>query len=161
MLFPFRVIFGRMDLKRPLEIFIAEDCEADVRWLEDVLAGLQIPYNLWIARDGEEAFGLFCKRFHHASAPDPDIAFLDLNMPRRSGIEVLEQIEAVDKTPICILTTSPFEKDAIIKRFQIAGPRYIVKPLDDQKLLEALDCFESLRGVVAAARRRLAAGSNG
>ena len=146
--------------ERPLEIFLAEDNPADIRWFEYVLAALRIPYSLSIARDGEAAVDFLCKRSQNASAPHPDIAFIDLNMPRLSGIEVLQELEGDGIIPVSVLTSSPIEQDIVVERFKLDRRRYIVKPIDEQKLLEALDSFDHLRDFAAAARERLSAGFN-
>lgn len=71
-----------MEAPRYLEIFIADDSYAHIRLFQLILNELGIRYRLSTAADGEKAVDFFLKRGDYAAAPDPDIVFLDLYMPR-------------------------------------------------------------------------------
>lgn len=111
-----------MEPTRYLEIFIADDSYAHIRLLQFTLNDLGIRHRLSTAADGEKAVDFFLKRGDYAAAPDADIAFLDLYMPRLNGIEVLQAITDGKVWPVCVLTTSELEKQIVVERFKLDAP---------------------------------------
>lgn len=105
-----------------------------------------------LAKDGEEAVEFILKRGAYSRSIDPDIIFLDLNLPKLTGVEVLEAIQTEKQHPVCIVSGSSSEQPFIQRRFDLDARRYILKPATRQQLLEALGCFPHLRSIVGAAR---------
>lgn len=136
----------------PLEVFVAEDNYADVRWLQLILVEAQIHHTLSIAYDGEQALNFLQKTGGFICAPDPDLVFIDLNMPKLTGVQILEALDSINGLPICVLTSSPLEREIVLQRFQMDERRYILKPIDRAKLLDALDSFEHLERTATEVR---------
>ena len=82
----------------------------------------------------------------YKNAPVPSLVFLDLNMPKKDGREVLEEIksdELLRQIPIVILTTSKDEED-IAKAYKAHANCYVTKPVDIvqfSKVVSAIDNF--------------------
>jgi two-component system response regulator len=132
---------------RPLEIFVAEDNRADLRYLQIVLDDVGVSYNLHVAEDGEEAVDFFRRQGRFAAAPTPDIAFLDLNLPRLDGVQILASVP--QGLPLCILTGSPEEEAMVVHHFNLDVRCYIVKPVDGKKVLDALGSYDNLKDYAA------------
>ena len=110
-------------------IVIVEDNPADVLLLRAALKIHEVNSVLYVARDGEEAIHVL-EDVDKTEIPCPDLIVLDLNLPRRSGFEVLERVRASEKCgkkPVVILSSS----EAAIDRAQAArlgASCYIRKP---------------------------------
>jgi two-component system, chemotaxis family, response regulator Rcp1 len=117
---------------RPIEILLVEDNPGDVRLTREVLRDGKISNHMSVASDGEEAMDLLYRKGQYAGAARPDVILLDLNLPRKDGREVLDEIKQspeLRSIPIVILTTSAAEAD-IIKTYNLHANCYIVKPVD-------------------------------
>src|ERR1051325_2844097 len=104
-----------------IEILLVEDNPGDIRLTKEALKESKILSNLHVAIDGVEAIDFLRKRGRFANSPTPDLVLLDLNLPRKSGIEVLEEIKSNGQLkiiPIIVLTTSQSEKD-ILKSYEL------------------------------------------
>ena len=127
----------------PIEILLVEDSPGDIRLTREALRDAKVRNN---AVDGIEAMRFLNHDGSHAEAPRPDLILLDLNLPRMSGREVLEQIKlntTLKSIPVVILTTSAAEED-IIRSYQLHANCYITKPVDlDQfmKVVKTIDNF--------------------
>ncbi len=135
-------------MDRPVEILLAEDNQADAKWLRLILSEVGIQYRLSHVTDGEQALNFLLKQPPFADAPDPDLVLLDLNLPRYTGLEVLDKLNDGVRRPICITTGSPLERDTVLKQFKMFAPCYIIKPIDARKLIEAFHCFDHLKELV-------------
>ncbi len=135
-----------LEAPTPIEILLVEDSPGDVRLTREALRDAKVRNNLHIALDGIEAMKFLGRDGIHADAPRPDLILLDLNLPRMSGREVLEQIKQdaeLKAIPVVILTTSAAEED-IIRSYQLHANCYITKPVDlDQfiKVVKSIDNF--------------------
>lgn len=77
------------------------------------------------------------------SAPRPDLIFLDLNLPRKSGREVLAELKADEQLrtiPICVLTTSSQERD-IAEAYALDANCYLTKPLDVEDFISQIQAI--------------------
>ncbi len=98
---------------RPV-ILLVEDNAADLRLAREVLKETELPHDLLVARDGEEAMQILRKEGSHQGAARPDLVLLDLNLPRKHGSEVLVEIKtdpSLKTIPVLILSTSKAERD--------------------------------------------------
>jgi two-component system response regulator len=80
----------------------------------------------------------------HTQAPRPDLILLDLNLPRKDGREVLEEVkndESLKHIPIVILTTSQAEAD-ILRSYRLRANAYVSKPVDLDQFLRAIHSIE-------------------
>lgn len=118
-------------LNRDCEILLVEDNEGDIVLTQEIIADLEIPVNLSVARSGEEALEFLSNAGPEKTTPLPDLILLDLNMPRVSGIEILQTIKNAADTatiPVIILTTS-YAKSDISACYKLHANSYIIKPV--------------------------------
>jgi CheY-like chemotaxis protein len=110
-------------------LLVVEDNPADVDLLRRALVGAQVDFELSVVDDGADALALLQPG---AGAPAPDLAIVDLNLPKHSGLEVIERMRAhptFRDVPVVILTSSSAPQDrSSLDAFRIK--KYIVKPAD-------------------------------
>jgi CheY-like chemotaxis protein len=124
-----------------MSILLVEDNPADVRLIREALSHAEASYSLSVADDGEKAMEFLRNR-----APEslPDLVLLDLNLPRKSGAEVLIEIKGdrkLRKIPVVILTSSRSEND-VNTAYDCGANSYLRKPTD-------LDHLYSLTSILA------------
>jgi two-component system, chemotaxis family, response regulator Rcp1 len=122
---------------RPMEILLIEDSLLDAQVTIHALRDGQIKHRLTLVRDGDEALEFLGRQGHFSRAPRPDIILLDLNLPKRGGLEILEEIKSdfqLRTIPVVVLTASDDEGDKLrCEQFQIDS--FIHKPVNLQKFL--------------------------
>ena len=80
-----------------LEIMLAEDNPADALLVSEALELYQLAAVLHVLNDGEKAFEFIQNAERDELAPCPALALLDLNLPRKNGIEILQRIRQSPK----------------------------------------------------------------
>ena len=129
-----------------IEVLLVDDDPADVELACESLRESKVALNLSIANNGEEALNFLFKKDAYTTAPTPDIILLDLNMPKKSGKEVLKEIkkdEHLKKIPVVVLTTSDAHED-IHKSYDLGANCYVKKPVglaEFEKVVRALENF--------------------
>jgi len=116
----------------PVHILLAEDNPADVRLIREVLHDSKILNELHPVPDGIEAMAFLRREGKYASAPRPSLVFLDLNMPRMDGREVLRSVKTdpdLRRIPVVIMTSSQAEED-IVRSYDQHANCYVRKPID-------------------------------
>src|SRR5690349_20340134 len=101
---------------KPIEILLVEDNPGDARLTREALTHSKVRNRLHHARDGEEAMAFLRREGKFADAPAPDLVLLDLNLPRRDGREVLEDIKGdaqLMHIPVVVLTSSQADEDIL------------------------------------------------
>jgi two-component system, chemotaxis family, response regulator Rcp1 len=124
----------------PIEILLVEDNPADVRLTREALKEEKLTNNLSVVTDGVEAIAFLRREKPYAGAPRPDLVLLDLNLPRKDGREVLEEIKAdpeLKVIPVVVLTSSKAEED-IVRSYRLHANCYISKPVDLGQFLEVV-----------------------
>jgi CheY-like chemotaxis protein len=122
------------------EILLVEDSPTDTLLTREALEFSKVCNNLHVVPDGVEAMAFLRNQGQYVDAPRPDLILLDLNLPRKDGREVLEEIKSDDvlKTiPVVILTTSQDEAD-VLRAYGLHANCYIVKPVDFTKFAEVI-----------------------
>ena len=122
------------------EIMIIDDEPADVELTRLALQTGRFDCNITVAINGEDALEKLRKHAPHSNLPTPDLIFLDLNMPRKNGKEVLVEMKAdpiLSKIPVVVLTTSDVERD-VVASYQLGAAGYVTKPIDDESLFKAI-----------------------
>lgn len=120
------------DIYKPVEILLVEDNLADVRLTQETLKEEKLRNKLSVVSDGVEALAYLRREGRYADAVQPDLILLDLNLPRKDGREVLEEIKNdpdLQAIPVVVLTTSEAEKDILVS-YHLHANCYIIKPLD-------------------------------
>ncbi len=136
----------RMESSRtePVEILLVEDNVRDARLAVETLKDSKIHNNLYHVKDGVEAIDFLRQRGEYAGVPVPDLILLDLNLPRKDGREVLEEIKEDDElklVPVVVLTTSEAERD-LVRSYDLHANAYVVKPLDLDRFIEVVQAIE-------------------
>lgn len=117
---------------KPIEILLVEDSPSDADLAMEALSNGKILNNLHFVEDGVEAIKFLRKKAPYKEVPRPDLILLDLNLPKKSGVEVLKEIKSdqnLKLIPVLILTTSAAQED-IIKSYSLHANCYITKPVD-------------------------------
>ncbi len=130
---------------RPVEILLVEDNPADIRLTIEGLKEAKIRNNLQTAMSGEQALDVLYRRGDHATAPRPDVIFLDLNMPGMNGLEVLRRVKsdgALKTIPVVMLTSSEAESD-IISSYEEHANCYVSKPVAFEAFTKVVRSIES------------------
>lgn len=89
---------------------------------------------VFLASDGQEAYELFMEH-------KPDLVITDIKMPKVSGIELVKKIRESDQEAHIIIITAYTEVDFMLEAIELSLLRYIVKPITEPKLFEALEKF--------------------
>lgn len=121
-----------MNLLPAIEILLVEDNPGDVRLTIEALKDTKLHNNLHVVSDGVEAMQFLRGESPYVDAPQPDLILLDLNLPRKDGHEVLEEIKSDDRLkyiPVVVLTTSNNDRD-ILESYSLHANCYITKPVD-------------------------------
>jgi CheY-like chemotaxis protein len=129
----------------PIEILLVEDSPGDVRLTKEALRDAKVQNRLHVASDGIEAMSFLRREGKHADAPRPDLILLDLNLPKKSGRKILEEIKldlSLKSIPVVILTTSAAEED-VLRSYQLHANCYITKPVDLDQFLKVVRTIDS------------------
>jgi len=134
----------KKDNKKSLgEILLVEDNPGDVRLIVESLIEEDLQYNLHVASDGVEALEFLRHTGKFENSPRPDLILLDLNLPRKNGVEVLEEIktdEDLRRIPVIILTVSQAQED-ILTAYNLYANCYLVKPIDLNQYYTLIDAI--------------------
>jgi CheY-like chemotaxis protein len=128
-----------------IDVLLVEDSPGDIRLTREAFKDAKVHINLHVATDGAEAMVFLKREGKYANAPRPDLILLDLNLPKKDGREVLEEIKldpALKIIPVVILTTSASEAD-ILKTYQLHANCYIAKPVDLDGFLKVVKSIDS------------------
>jgi chemotaxis family two-component system response regulator Rcp1 len=129
---------------KPVEVLLVEDNPGDIRLTQEAFREGKVMNTLHIAMDGVEAMEFVHREGKFADSQRPDLILLDLNLPKKDGREVLEEIKSDDKLksiPVVILTTSRAEED-IIRTYNSQCNCYITKPIDLKQFLLVVQSIE-------------------
>jgi CheY-like chemotaxis protein len=128
----------------PIEILLVEDNPGDVRLTREALRDGKVRNNLSVVDDGVKALSFLRREGEYATAPRPDLILLDLNLPRKSGREVLTEIKGdpeLKSIPVVILTTSGAEQD-IVRAYELNANCYVTKPVDLDQFITVVKSIE-------------------
>ena len=134
-----------MNNSEPIQILLVEDNPGDARLAVEALKESKVHNNLFHVEDGVEAMDFLHQRHEYADAPPPDLVLLDLNLPRKDGREVLEEIKDDPKlrlVPVVVLTTSAAERD-LLKTYDLHANAYVIKPMDLDQFIEVVRVIEN------------------
>ena len=129
----------------PIEILLVEDNPGDVRLTKEALREGKVYSNLHTVKDGVEAMEYLRREGKYKDVPRPDIILLDLNLPRKDGREVLEEIKSDDefkRIPVVVLTTSKAEED-VLRTYNLHANCYVTKPVDLEKFMVVVKTIDS------------------
>jgi len=134
-----------MESSRQIEILMAEDSPTDLLMTREAVKASKLLNRVHTVSNGEEVLAFLRREGRFAEAPMPDLILLDLNMPRKGGLEVLAEIKADAQwkhIPVVILTASQAERD-VTEAYGHHANCYIVKPVDFNQFVEVVRSIES------------------
>jgi CheY-like chemotaxis protein len=123
-----------------IDVLMVEDDEGDVLMTREAFEYYKISNRLHVVPDGDEALQFLRRTGPYGEAPRPGLILLDVNLPRRSGLEVLAELKQdpdLLMIPVVILTTSRAEED-IIRSYSLHANAFITKPVDFEHFIDAI-----------------------
>jgi CheY-like chemotaxis protein len=129
----------------PIEILLVEDNYGDIVLTREAFKESKLHNNLSIVKDGVEALAFLKREGEYADAVRPDIILLDLNLPKKTGVEVLNEIKEnpeLKTIPVVILTCSKNEDD-IMETYNNHANCYITKPVDFNKFINVIKSLKT------------------
>ena len=126
---------------KAFEILLVEDNQSFVSLMMEALKESQVLTNLNVVMDGAEALAFVRRESKYAHAPRPDLILLDLNLPKKKGQKVLEEIKNdadLKRIPVVIFTVSSAEQD-ILRSYDLHANCYIIKPKDLDQFISVVN----------------------
>ena len=123
-----------------MDVLLVEDDAGDVRMIEEAFGEFGIAVRLHVAEDGEKGIEFLRRIGGFADAPRPQLVMLDLNLPRRNGLEVLEELKGdpgLMIIPVVVLTTSAAPED-VVRSYTLHANAYVTKPTDYDSFADAV-----------------------
>jgi len=129
----------------PIEILLVEDSPDDIVLTTEALKDGKIRNRISVVEDGEEAMAFLRRQGKNAAAPRPDLILLDLNLPRKSGLEVLAEVKqdsSLRRIPVVIMTSSKDQHD-VLRAYNCHANCYVTKPVDLDQFIGVVKSIES------------------
>jgi two-component system, chemotaxis family, response regulator Rcp1 len=118
--------------RKPLAVLLVEDDPGDVMIAQEALKAGRLESRLTVVPDGNQAMAYLRQQNGFADAERPDLILLDLNLPGKSGHEVLADVKsdpALRAIPVVILTTSGARED-VARSYDQHANVFVTKPVD-------------------------------
>ena len=128
----------------PIEILLVEDNPGDVRLTQEAVREAKIRNTLNVVNDGEQAIAYVRRQGEFADRPRPDLILLDLNLPRKDGREVLQDLKSdpdLHRIPVVVLTSSAAEQD-ILRTYDLYANAYVTKPVDLEQFMRVASSIQ-------------------
>ena len=142
---------NKMQNLKCVTILLVEDNPADVRLTREAFKEAKVYNDLFYVGDGVAALDFLYRRGEFTSAPIPDLILLDLNLPKKNGMEVLSEIKShksLCSMPVVVLTTSKADED-ILRSYELHANAFISKPVNLEKFLKVIQTIEQFWLAVA------------
>jgi CheY-like chemotaxis protein len=123
-----------------VDVLLVEDDPGDILMTREAFEHYKIRNQLHVVTDGEQALEFLHQTGQYARAPRPGLILLDLNLPRRDGLEVLAELKqdpVLRVIPVVILTTSQAEED-ILRSYSLHANAYVSKPVDFERFMDVI-----------------------
>lgn len=133
-----------LQTKQSIDILICEDNLGDVYIINNVLKNSTSNYSLYHVNNGESAMNYLHKTGDYQDVFRPDLILLDLNLPKKNGFEVLQEIKThpdLKTIPVIVLTSSKSEQD-ILKSYELFGSCFVTKPFNFEEFSNAMQDIE-------------------
>ena len=134
-----------------LSVLLVEDDPGDVLIAREALAAGRLSTELHVVHDGVEAMSYLRRGEGYADATRPDLILLDLNLPRKSGHEVLAEVKQdpeLRRIPVVVLTTSQAQED-VSRSYELHASVHVSKPADFDQFTEVVRRIDDFFGNVA------------
>jgi len=137
---------------KPIKILLVEDNPADIRLATEALKERGVESDLSVVTDGMDAINFLKRTGKFSDSPRPELILLDLNLPRKSGFDILQVLKAdpnLKSIPVIILTTSSADED-IAKSYSLNANCFVTKPTDLAQFLEVVKTIEEFWLTIAS-----------
>jgi CheY-like chemotaxis protein len=144
------------DRESTIVLLLVEDDPGDVTMTREALSEAKVLHDLHVVDNGEAAISFLRREPPYADAPRPDLIFLDLNLPRMDGREVLALVksdESLRSIPLVVLTTSDSQDD-IARSYDLHANAYVTKPVGLESFLTAVQQIDHFFLTVASLPER-------
>jgi CheY-like chemotaxis protein len=144
------------DRDSTIVLLLVEDDPGDVTMTREALAEAKVLHDLHVVDNGEAAIAFLRQEAPYADAPRPDLIFLDLNLPRMDGREVLAIVKSdasLRRIPLVVLTTSDSQDD-IARSYDLHANAYVTKPVGLESFLTAVQQIDHFFLAVASLPER-------
>lgn len=124
----------------PIDVLLVEDDPGDALITMETLESLGLAGHLQLVADGVLAMEFLRRTGQFAQAPRPGLVLLDLNLPRRSGLEVLADMKAdasLLSIPVVVFTSSQADDD-VVGSYALHANAYVTKPLEFDEFTAAI-----------------------
>ena len=128
----------------PIEILLVEDNPGDVRLTQEAIREAKIRNKLNVVNDGEQAVAYVRRQGDYSDQPRPDLILLDLNLPKKDGREVLQELKSdrdLHRIPVVVLTSSAAEQD-ILRTYDLYANAYVTKPVDLEQFMHVVSSIQ-------------------
>jgi CheY-like chemotaxis protein len=128
-----------------VDVLLVEDDQGDILMTREAFEHYKIRNKLHVVTDGDQALQFLRRSGEYADVPRPGLILLDLNLPRRDGLEVLAELKEDPELrviPVVILTTSQAEED-ILRSYSLHANAYVTKPVDFERFIEVIRQIDS------------------
>lgn len=129
---------------KSIHILLVEDNEGDIVLTQEAFEDSKIINTMDIAKNGKEALDMLFQQEGYEKSKEPDLVLLDINLPIKSGHEVLKELKSNNEKkhiPVIMLTTSSSQKD-IDMAYKNHANCFITKPVEINDFLEAISTIE-------------------
>lgn len=129
---------------KPIDILLVEDSPTDILITQEAFEQARLINQLHVVEDGVAALAFLRRQEPYTHVPRPDLILLDLNLPKKSGREVLAELKSdpdLKFIPVVVLTTSQAEED-VLKSYDLHANCYVTKPVDFSKFIEVVHSIE-------------------
>lgn len=127
------------------DILLVEDNEGDIFLITEALKQTPTASKLNVVKDGKQALDLLHKKPPFSNAATPDLILLDINLPKKNGHEILDDIKEDQNLkfiPVIMLTTSSSPKD-VMEAYKRHANCFITKPVDADNFYKVVNTIES------------------
>ena len=124
----------------PVYLLLVEDSEADIRLMQENLKAVQLPTHLTVVTDGEPALHFLHRQAPYADAMRPDFILLDLHLPRKSGFDVLFELEQnpnLRDIPVVVCLGSDLDVERV-KNYHLPQDCFFIKGYNPEALRRIL-----------------------
>ncbi len=128
-----------------IDVLLVEDDPGDVLMTKEAFEERHVADRLHVVGDGVLAMQFLRRTDEFTGAPRPGLILLDLNLPRRNGLEVLSELKAdteLRSIPVVVLTSSQSEQD-ILRSYSLHANAFVTKPLEFERFLDAVRQIDS------------------
>tara|TARA_R100000152_G_C6661529_1_gene100303 strand:- start:108 stop:539 length:432 start_codon:yes stop_codon:yes gene_type:complete len=129
---------------KSIHLLLVEDNEGDILLTQEAFEESKFVHTMQVAKNGKEALNILLQRDGYENSKEPDLVLLDINLPIKSGHEVLQEIKSVKSKrhiPIVVFSTSSSQRDIDLAYLYNANC-YVTKPVEIKDFMEAISSIE-------------------